>query len=61
MKASVMVTRNAIRYLALRGQRQVCVVTLDGNELKLSPDKPYLFNGSIKAATITWRRAQPNL
>jgi hypothetical protein len=44
-----------------QGQRQVRIVKLDGNELKLSPDQPYLFNGSLKAATITWRRAQPNL
>jgi CubicO group peptidase (beta-lactamase class C family) len=43
-----------------QGQRQVRIVTLDDDELKLSPDRPYLFNGSLKTATITWRRAQPN-
>jgi hypothetical protein len=44
-----------------QGQRQVRILALDDNELKLSSDKPYLFNGSLKAATITWRRARPLL
>jgi hypothetical protein len=44
-----------------QGQRQVRIVRLDDNELTLSPDKPYLFNWSLKDATISWRRAQPTL
>jgi hypothetical protein len=44
-----------------RGQRQVRIVGLDHDELKLSTQEPYLFNGTLKTATITWRRAQPNL
>ncbi len=44
-----------------RGQRQVRIVKLDGDELRLTTDQPHVFNGSLKMATITWRRAKPNL
>jgi hypothetical protein len=44
-----------------RGQRQVRIVKLDHNELTLSTDQPFMFNGSLKVATITWRRAPPSL
>jgi len=44
-----------------RGQRQVRIVVLDELELHLSPSRPLLFNGSLKMATIIWRRANPNL
>jgi hypothetical protein len=44
-----------------QGQRQVRIVKLDHNELSLGTDQPFMFNGSLKTATITWRRAQPNL
>jgi hypothetical protein len=44
-----------------RGQRQVRIVTLNENELHLSPNQPQLFNGSLKTAAIVWRRASPNI
>jgi hypothetical protein len=44
-----------------QGQRQVRIVKVGNKELQLSPNMPYLFNGSLKTATITWRRAEPNL
>ena len=44
-----------------QGQRQVRVVGLKNDELKLSTDQPFMFNGSLKTATISWRRAHPNL
>ena len=44
-----------------KGQRQVRIVKLDGDELQLSTGKPTLFNGSLKTATITWCRAHPNI
>lgn len=43
-----------------RGQRQVRIARLTEDELHLSPDKPHLFNGSLKSALIVWRRAKPN-
>ena len=44
-----------------KGQRQARIVKLDEHELHLSPNRPLLFNGSLKMATITWRRANPNV
>ena len=44
-----------------KGQRQVRIVKLDDDELQLSTGQPTLFNGSLKTATITWRRAHPNI
>ena len=44
-----------------KGQRQARIVKLDEQELQLSPNRPLLFNGSLKRATITWRRANPNV
>lgn len=43
------------------GQRQVRIVRLTGDELRLSPDRPFPFNGSLKSALIVWRRAEPNV
>jgi Lipocalin-like domain len=42
------------------GQRQVRLVEVDGKRLQLSTDGPQRFNGVLKTATLTWRRAQPN-
>jgi hypothetical protein len=44
-----------------KDQRQLRIVRLEGDELQLSTGEPDLFNGSLKAAAITWRRAVPNL
>ena len=44
-----------------RGQRQARIVKLNEKELQLSPNRPLMFNGSPKMATITWRRANPNV
>lgn len=44
-----------------KGQRQARIARLDGDRLTLRTDRPSLFNGSLKAATITWRRAGPTL
>jgi Lipocalin-like domain len=44
-----------------KGQRQARIVKLDDKELHLSPNRPLMFNGSLKMATITWRRAKANL
>ena len=44
-----------------KGQRQARIVKLDEKELHLSPNRPLMFNGSLKMATIIWRRANPNL
>ncbi len=43
-----------------KGQRQARIAKLDGDELRLSPDRPHMFNGSLKSAEIVWRRATPN-
>jgi hypothetical protein len=43
-----------------KGQRQVRVAKLDGEQLVLATDRPSLFAGSLKTARITWRRAAPN-
>ena len=42
------------------GQRQVRLVEVDGERLQLSTDGPQRFNGTLKTATISWRRAKPN-
>jgi hypothetical protein len=42
------------------GQRQVRLVEVNGERLQLSPDGPQRFNGVLKTATLTWRRAKPN-
>jgi Lipocalin-like domain len=42
------------------GQRQVRVAELNGERLQLSTDGPQRFNGVMKTATLTWRRAEPN-
>jgi hypothetical protein len=44
-----------------KGQRQGRIVKLDEQELHLSPNRPLMFNGSLKMATIIWRRANPNV
>jgi Lipocalin-like domain len=43
-----------------QGQRQVRVVRLDEKALQLSTNQPQLFNGTLKTATIVWRRAKAN-
>jgi hypothetical protein len=42
------------------GQRQVRLVEVNGEYLRLSTDGPQRVNGGLKTATLTWRRAQPN-
>jgi hypothetical protein len=42
------------------GQRQIRLVAVDGKRLQLSTDGPQRFNGVLKTATLTWRRAQAN-
>jgi hypothetical protein len=42
------------------GQRQVRLVKVDAKRLQLSTDGPQRFKGTLKTATIHWRRAQPN-
>jgi hypothetical protein len=44
-----------------KGQRQARIAKLDDKELHLSPNRPLLFNGSLKMPTIIWRRANPNV
>jgi hypothetical protein len=44
-----------------KGQRQVRIVELDGDEVQLSTGEPTLFNGSLTTATITWLRARANI
>ena len=44
-----------------KGQRQARIVKLDAKELQLSTDRPLMFNGSLRMATITWTRANPNV
>jgi len=44
-----------------KGQRQARIVKLDEKELRLSPNRPLMFNGSLKRATIIWKRANPNV
>jgi Lipocalin-like domain len=42
------------------GQRQVRLVEVNGETLRLSTDGPQRLNGALKTATLTWRRAQHN-
>jgi hypothetical protein len=42
------------------GQLQVRLVEVNGKTLRLRTDGPQRFNGALKTATLTWRRAQPN-
>jgi hypothetical protein len=42
------------------GHRQVRLAEVDGERLQLSTDGPQRFNGTLKTATISWRRAKPN-
>jgi long-chain acyl-CoA synthetase len=42
------------------GQRQVRLVELNGEYLQLSTDAPVRSNGTLKTATLTWRRAPFN-
>ena len=42
------------------GERQLRLVELDGDQLTLRTDRPSMFNGSLKDATIVWRRAAFN-
>ena len=42
------------------GDRQVRLVELDGDRLILRTSSPSMFNGSLKDATIVWRRAALN-
>ena len=42
------------------GQRQVRLVEVNAERLQLSTDEPQRFNGVLKTATLTWRRAKPN-
>jgi Lipocalin-like domain len=44
-----------------KGQRQARIVKLDEKELHLSPNRPLMFHGGLKMATIIWRRANPNV
>jgi hypothetical protein len=44
-----------------KGQRQSRIVKLDDKELHLSPNRPLMFNGSLKMPTIIWRRANSNV
>jgi hypothetical protein len=41
-------------------QRQVRLVEVNGERLQLSTGTPQRFNGALKTATLTWRRAQSN-
>jgi Lipocalin-like domain len=42
-----------------KSQRQARIVKLDKEELHLSPNLLLMFNGSLKMATVIWRRANP--
>ena len=44
-----------------KGQRQVRVVSIDGDVLHLSTDTPQVFDGGRMTASLLWRRATPNL
>jgi len=43
-----------------KGQRQLRIPQLDGDILVLATDRPSLFDGSLKTARVTWRRATAN-
>jgi hypothetical protein len=42
------------------GDRQLRIVELDGDELRLNADGPIMYDGSLKDTTVTWRRAVTN-
>jgi len=42
------------------GERQLRLAEIDGDQLTLRTDQPSLFAGSLKDATVTWRRAKSN-
>lgn len=42
------------------GQRQVRLVRIDSDLLRLATDTPMTFGGGRKTATLVWRRVQPN-
>jgi hypothetical protein len=42
------------------GRRQVRIVKIAGDVLQLSTDGPQRFNGTLKTAALTWRRAKVN-
>jgi hypothetical protein len=44
-----------------KGQRQVRIVRLEGDQLQLATNRPSLFGGSLKSVVISWRRAIPNI
>jgi lipocalin-like protein len=39
------------------GDRQLRIVELDGDELRLKADAPIMYDGRLKDTTVTWRRA----
>lgn len=39
------------------GDRQLRIVDLDGNVLRLNADNPIMYDGRLKNTTVTWRRA----
>jgi hypothetical protein len=43
------------------GDRQLRIIDLDGDELRLNADGPIMYNGSWKNTTVTWRRAVNNI
>ncbi len=44
-----------------QGQRQVRVASIEGGKLHLGPDRPMVFNGKLKTASLVWKRATPQL
>ena len=44
-----------------QGQRQVRVATIENGKLHLGPDRPMMFNGKPKTASLVWKRATPQL
>jgi len=42
------------------GERQLRLVEFDGDQLTLRTDRPSMFAGSLKDATVVWRRASFN-
>ena len=39
------------------GERQLRVVEIEGDELRLRTEQPSMFDGGLKDALVTWRRA----
>jgi len=42
------------------GEQQLRLVEFDGDQLTLRTDRPSMFAGSLKDATVVWRRASFN-